>query len=70
MQPYPKRPDDHPPAHRSDQKGQPPGHALRQPRPEGAVGKITGKEGLRFTGKAIVFNSEEKALQAILDGKM
>ncbi len=36
--------------------------------PEGAVGKITGKEGTRFEGKAIVFNGEEKALHAILDG--
>jgi dihydroxy-acid dehydratase len=36
--------------------------------PAGAVAKISGKEGLRFTGKAIVFESEEKALQAILDG--
>ena len=35
---------------------------------EGAVAKITGKEGMRFTGKAIVFNSEETALKAILDG--
>ena len=38
--------------------------------PEGAVAKITGKEGLRFEGKAIVFHSEEDALQAILDGKV
>lgn len=36
--------------------------------PEGAVGKITGKEGTRFEGKAIVFKGEEKALHAILDG--
>jgi dihydroxy-acid dehydratase len=36
--------------------------------PEGAVGKISGKEGLRFDGKAIVFEGEEKALQAILNG--
>jgi dihydroxy-acid dehydratase len=36
--------------------------------PEGAVAKITGKEGLRFTGRAIVFESEEKALKAILGG--
>jgi dihydroxy-acid dehydratase len=36
--------------------------------PEGAVGKISGKEGLRFAGKAIVFEGEEKALKAILDG--
>jgi len=36
--------------------------------PEGAVAKITGKEGLHFTGKARVFNSEEQALDAILGG--
>ena len=35
---------------------------------EGAVAKITGKEGLRFTGTARVFNSEEAALEKILDG--
>lgn len=35
---------------------------------EGAVAKISGKEGLSFTGQAIVFESEEKALTAILDG--
>jgi len=35
--------------------------------PEGAVAKITGKEGLRFEGRARVFHSEEEALQAILD---
>jgi dihydroxy-acid dehydratase len=36
--------------------------------PEGAVAKISGKEGLFFTGKAIVFESEEEALKKILDG--
>jgi dihydroxy-acid dehydratase len=36
--------------------------------PEGAVAKITGKEGTRFTGRARVYNSEELALAAILDG--
>jgi dihydroxy-acid dehydratase len=36
--------------------------------PSGAVAKISGKEGMRFTGRAIVFESEEKALAAILDG--
>ncbi len=36
--------------------------------PEGAVAKISGKEGLQFSGKAIVFEGEEKALAAILDG--
>jgi dihydroxy-acid dehydratase len=35
---------------------------------EGAVAKITGKEGLSFTGRARVFDGEEAALQAILDG--
>jgi dihydroxy-acid dehydratase len=38
--------------------------------PEGAVAKITGKEGLRFKGKARVFNSEEESLQGILGGKV
>ena len=36
--------------------------------PEGAIAKITGKEGLRFTGKARVFHSEEDSLKGILDG--
>jgi len=36
--------------------------------PDGAVAKISGKEGLKFTGKARVFGSEEQALQRILDG--
>ena len=36
--------------------------------PEGAVAKITGKEGLTFSGKARVFEAEERATEAILDG--
>ena len=35
---------------------------------EGAVAKISGKEGTEFTGPARVFESEENALRAILDG--
>ncbi len=35
--------------------------------PEGAVAKISGKEGLRFSGTARVFDSEEEALRRILD---
>jgi dihydroxy-acid dehydratase len=35
---------------------------------EGAVAKISGKEGQRFQGRARVFNSEESALSSILDG--
>lgn len=37
---------------------------------EGAVAKISGHEGLSFTGKAIVFNSEEESLKAILNGRV
>ncbi|MDR5859974.1 dihydroxy-acid dehydratase [Halomonas eurihalina] len=36
--------------------------------PEGAVAKITGKEGTRFTGTARVFGSEEQAQASINDG--
>jgi len=36
--------------------------------PGGAVAKITGKEGLRFVGTAKVFDTEEQALQSILNG--
>jgi dihydroxy-acid dehydratase len=36
--------------------------------PEGAVAKITGKEGLQFSGPARVFDGEEAATQAILAG--
>ena len=38
--------------------------------PEGAVAKISGKEGLRFAGTARVFDGEEKATAAILAGKV
>ena len=38
--------------------------------PGGAVAKISGKEGLAFTGKAIVFENEQDALAAILDGRV
>jgi len=38
--------------------------------PEGAVAKISGKEGLAFTGRARVYESEESCLQAILDGRV
>ena len=33
--------------------------------PDGAVAKITGKEGLRFSGPARVYDSEEEALAAL-----
>ena len=38
--------------------------------PEGSVAKISGKEGESFTGKARVFDSEDDAQKAILDGKI
>lgn len=38
--------------------------------PGGAVAKISGKEGSIFKGAARVFESEEKALEAILAGKI
>ena len=36
--------------------------------PEGAVAKITGNEGLSFTGTARTFHGEEAAMRAIMDG--
>jgi len=38
--------------------------------PEGSVAKISGKEGLSFEGKAAVFDSEEKCMNAILNRKI
>ena len=38
--------------------------------PDGAVAKITGKEGLVFTGTANVFDAEEDMLKALEDGKI
>jgi dihydroxy-acid dehydratase len=37
---------------------------------DGAVAKITGKEGTSFEGKAKVFNSEEEGVDAILSNKI
>ena len=38
--------------------------------PGGAVAKITGKEGLEFSGPARVFDGEDKATAAILAGRV
>jgi dihydroxy-acid dehydratase len=38
--------------------------------PEGAVAKIMGKEGTKFTGTAKVYNSEEESLKAIQNGEV
>ncbi len=42
-----------------------PGRRHRTLAPEGAVAKITGKEGLRFSGPARVYDSEEDMLHAL-----
>ncbi|MEM9622094.1 MAG: dihydroxy-acid dehydratase [Pseudomonadota bacterium] len=38
--------------------------------PEGAVAKITGHEGLQFTGTARCFHGEEAGMAAIMDGRV
>jgi len=38
--------------------------------PDGAVAKISGKEGERFSGRARVFDAEQDALDAILGGSI
>jgi len=38
--------------------------------PEGAVAKLTGKEGLSFSGSAAVFDSEEEMLRALEEGRI
>jgi dihydroxy-acid dehydratase len=54
--------------HRLDQPIKPTGHIQilkGNLAPEGAVAKITGKEGLRFSGPARVFDCEEEILHAL-----
>lgn len=38
--------------------------------PEGAVGKITGKEGLRFEGEAKVYDDEDSFISALENGEI
>jgi dihydroxy-acid dehydratase len=59
--------------HRLDQPVHPTGHIqiLRGSlAPEGAVAKITGKEGLTFSGPAHVFDSEEAMLAGLEKGQI
>ena len=59
--------------HRLDQPIKPTGHIQilkGNLAPEGSVAKITGKEGLRFEGRANVFDSEEKMLAALEQKKI
>jgi dihydroxy-acid dehydratase len=70
-QPYPSYPDEQDIIRPWDQPIKDTAH-LRILRgnlaPEGAVGKITGKEGLYFKGTAKVYECEEEALVGILRG--
>lgn len=70
-QPYPSYPDEQDIIRPWDQPIKETAH-LRILRgnlaPEGAVGKITGKEGLHFKGTAKVYECEEEALVGILRG--
>jgi len=38
--------------------------------PDGAVAKLTGKEGLSFTGRALVYDNEEDMVRALEQGKI
>lgn len=71
VQPYPSFPDEQDIIHTFDNPLKSETH-LRVLRgnlaPEGAIGKITGKEGLYFKGTAKVYEGEEDALQGILRG--
>ncbi len=71
VQPYPVYPSEQDIIHPFDQPIKAETH-LRVLRgnlaPGGAVGKITGKEGLYFKGTAKVYESEEDALHGILRG--
>ena len=73
VQPYPAYPDEQDVIRPWDQPIKDTAH-LRILRgnlaPEGAVGKITGKEGLYFKGTAKVYESEESALVGILRGNV
>ena len=64
------RPGGRPRLRQPDQEGQPPRHARGNLAPDGAVAKISGKEGRAFTGTARVFDREEDALAAILAGRI
>ena len=64
-------PGNHPALHEPDQEGQPLWWCFNgNLAPDGAVAKITGHEGLAFTGTARVFHGEEAAMEAIMDGRV
>ena len=59
VKPYPAFPGNHPPPEQSDQKRQPSGHPLRQPRPRRRGGQDHRQGRARFEGRARVYDSEE-----------
>lgn len=68
----PDLPEDQPIIHKVNNPLKPNGHLqiLRgNIAPDGAVGKITGKEGLRFEGSARVFDDEAKFVTAVENGE-
>ena len=58
----------HPATVEPNQKRQSPRILRGNLAPEGAVAKITGHEGLTFTGSVRCFHGEEAAMAAIMDG--
>ncbi len=70
VKPYPKGQEIVMPFHRAFKKDSHLRILYGNLAPDGAVAKITGKEGTRFSGRAKVYRSEEKALRGILDGKV
>ena len=70
VKPYPHEPDHHPAVREPIKKDSHIVILRGNLASEGAVAKISGKEGLKFTGRARVFNSEEAALEKILDGSI
>lgn len=69
----PGLPENQPIVHKANNPIKPNGHLqiLRGSlAPEGAVGKITGKEGLRFEGTAKVYDDEDSFITALENGEI
>ena len=69
VKPYLQEPDHHPPARQSDQRRTAiSSSSTATSRPKARSRKSPARKDCAFTGKAIVFEGEEKALKAILKG--
>ncbi|KAK1088050.1 hypothetical protein LTR33_000739 [Friedmanniomyces endolithicus] len=64
------RPGDNPKSRQPNQSHRPHRNPLRQPRPGRSVAKITGKEGMKITGRARVFDKEHALDDALNQGKI